>query len=168
MSTRGCFGWRFNGEDKIGFNHYDSYPSGLGTDVLNFIRSFGNMDAIKDYATGVELIDDEDADSYDGYSFKQKFRDFASFMHDSLFCEWAYIINVDTGMLEIYKGFNHNDHAEGRYVLPGIKRDWNVDEPYYGVALVKEIPLEDILAGNPEKFTDDDERELSEKEKKND
>lgn len=168
MSTRGCFGWRFNGEDKIGFNHYDSYPAGLGTDVLNFIRSFGSMDAIKDYAAGVELIDDEDADSYDGQSFKQKFYDFSSFMHDSLFCEWAYIINVDTGMLEIYRGFNKDKCSEGRYVLPGKEREWLPDETYYGVALVKEIPLEDILAGNPEKFTDDDERELSKEGEEND
>ena len=167
MSTRGCFGWRFNGEDKIGFNYADSYPSGLGTGVLNFIRSFGSMDAIKDYAAEVELIDDEEADSYDGQSFKQKFHDSASFMHNSLFCEWAYIINVDTEMLEIYKGFNQDEHSEGRYVLPGKEREW-LDEIYYGVALVKEIPLEDILAGNPEKFTNDDEKELSKEGEEND
>lgn len=158
MSTSGCFGWRFNGEDKIGYNHYDSYPSGLGTGVLNFIRSFGSMDAIKDYAAKVELIDDEKADSYDGQSFKQKFNDYASFMHDSLFCEWAYIINVDTEMLEIYKGFNKNAYSEGRYVLPRIKREWLPNETYYGVKLVKEISLNDIIMGKIEKFTEEDEK----------
>jgi hypothetical protein len=29
-----------------------------------------------------------------------------SFAADSLFCEWAYVINLDNDTLEIYKGFN--------------------------------------------------------------
>ena len=30
MSTRGIYGFRKNGEDKLTYNHYDSYFSYLG------------------------------------------------------------------------------------------------------------------------------------------
>ena len=39
MSTRGVYGFRKNGVDKLSYNHYDSYPSGLGNDVIEFCKS---------------------------------------------------------------------------------------------------------------------------------
>ena len=38
MSTRGVYGFRKNNTDKITYNHYDSYPSGLGNVILKFIQ----------------------------------------------------------------------------------------------------------------------------------
>ena len=70
--------------------------------------------------------------------------DSKSFLIDSLFCEWAYIINVDTNMLEIYKGFNEDRNAAGRYA--SITQDEK--KIYYGVALVNETPLSDIRIMN--------------------
>lgn len=34
MGTRGMIGWVIDGEAKIAYNHFDSYPSGVGVDVL--------------------------------------------------------------------------------------------------------------------------------------
>lgn len=39
MGTRGAFGFYKNGENKITYNHYDSYPDGLGEDLVNELRS---------------------------------------------------------------------------------------------------------------------------------
>lgn len=39
MSTRGFIGFVVDGTEKIAYNHHDSYPSGLGLDVLNWIRA---------------------------------------------------------------------------------------------------------------------------------
>lgn len=50
--------------------------------------------------------------------------DAREFMNDSLFCEWAYIANLDTCTLDIYKGFQNT--AEGNYGP---------------VAMVEKIPL---------------------------
>jgi hypothetical protein len=36
------------------------------------------------------------------------------FLGDSLFCEWAYVINLDEGLLEVYKGFQ-KARTENRY-----------------------------------------------------
>ena len=39
MGTPGAVGFRANKQDKVTYNHFDSYPSGLGSDVISFIRS---------------------------------------------------------------------------------------------------------------------------------
>lgn len=38
MGTRGFVGFVIDGTEKIAYNHWDSYPSGLGTDVLDWLR----------------------------------------------------------------------------------------------------------------------------------
>lgn len=38
MGTRGFVGFAVGGELKIAYNHWDSYPSGLGLDVLSWLR----------------------------------------------------------------------------------------------------------------------------------
>jgi hypothetical protein len=67
----------------------------------------------------------------------------AEFLSDSLFCEYAYIINFDEGLLEFYKGFNKDMSAPGRYA--------KVDKPdrqgYVGVALAGTIPLQELQDG---------------------
>ena len=71
--------------------------------------------------------------------------DNSSFLSDSLFCEYVYIINLDSNMLEIYEGFNKNKNAPGRYA------DTDNKDGYYGVKLFQELSLDVIT-----KFTDDD------------
>lgn len=64
------------------------------------------------------------------------------FVHDSLFCEYAYIINFDTGELEFYKGFNKNPQADGRYAQHQNNPENNETQAkYYGVALVGTAPF---------------------------
>lgn len=50
MGTRGCYGFRKNGIDKLTYNHFDSYPSGLGRDILSFCKhtSLAEMNEIYD------------------------------------------------------------------------------------------------------------------------
>lgn len=73
-------------------------------------------------------------------------QDEAAFLIDSLFCEWAYIINLDEGAeggaFEVYQGFNHSPSNEGRYSNLEKKADNAArlsagDKPYYGVRLVR-------------------------------
>ena len=72
----------------------------------------------------------------------QHYPDNVEFLKDSLFCEWAYIWNLDEGMLEIYQGFQTSP-PEGRY---------SSDEPnergYYPVGLIATLPVDDNLPKN--------------------
>ena len=38
MSTRGFIGFVIDGTEKIAYNHYDSYPSALGLNVLHWLH----------------------------------------------------------------------------------------------------------------------------------
>lgn len=58
-----------------------------------------------------------------------------NFIKDSLFCEYAYIINLDNNVLEYYEGFQHVPQVGNRY---GMEED----DGYYPCKLVAEIPLE--------------------------
>jgi len=71
--------------------------------------------------------------------------DYSSFLHDSLFCEWAYIINLDSKELEIYTGFNKSKRGKGRYASKYIAPDRPGQRvEYYGVTLLTALKLSDI------------------------
>jgi hypothetical protein len=72
------------------------------------------------------------------------------FILDSLFCEWAYIVNLDTKCLEIYKGFQRTPHGKGRYfdLLPSGEFHRGADQTYYPCALVCEIPFNQLATAN--------------------
>jgi len=73
--------------------------------------------------------------------------DHSTFPLDSLFCEWAYIVDFDTGVFEVYKGFQDEAHTEGRFAGRVAKPDDWVPEYqgakfYYPVRLVASYPLD--------------------------
>lgn len=71
--------------------------------------------------------------------------DYSRFLRDSLFCEWAYIINLDTNSLEVYRGFQ-KELPPGRYgEITEESRKHQLAEysstVYYGVGLLREYDL---------------------------
>lgn len=40
MSTRGLWGFTYEGTTKVTYNHYDSYPDGLGSDLVKALNKF--------------------------------------------------------------------------------------------------------------------------------
>lgn len=202
MGTRGAFGFRLNGQDKVMYNHFDSYPGGLGNDVVKWLYGklkksgellsvasdayqSNNPDAgrkimgealggVVEQVANIKLIADsqavassEDWDRLGQFSdntvgttgtWYQLLRmcqpgedngientlkagamiDADDFLHDSLFCEYAYIVNFDDMTFETYKGFQKKKHNQGRYF------DGLPDKEYYGVALTHAFPLYDI------------------------
>ena len=63
--------------------------------------------------------------------------DNSDFIKNSLFCEYAYIINLDTNMLEFYKGFQHVPQDGNRYGT-------DTTDGYYPCKLEAEIPIGQI------------------------
>jgi len=192
MSTRGAYGFYRGGKEKVTYNHFDSYPTGLGKDVIVFIGDTSNEE-LNDISDKIKLVNGnkeatlkqieeckEFSDTHvstgkltEWYcllrnaqgelgAFKKGLKymvDGKSFLNDSLYCEWAYIINLDTSVLEIYKGFNKNKNAKGRYARNWDKtneKEKENSDVYYGVELLKEIPLDEIreIAKDEDKLHD--------------
>jgi len=93
---------------------------GNGQDWYSLLREaqgdLGVYDELKD-EDEVHMIDSKD------------------FLKDSLSCEWAYIINLDKEVLEIYEGFQKGS-VKGRYGLRNLIKEYN------SVSLIEEIPFD--------------------------
>jgi hypothetical protein len=95
MSTRGAYGFRMGGKQWIAYNHWDSYYSGLGQDVANWATKHSP----EEVARVLPLIE------FDGIKRKKdilfpfivtkKMSDDSSFIDDTLFCEYYYILDID-------------------------------------------------------------------------
>jgi hypothetical protein len=60
MGTRGIFGFKCGQQYKLKYNHFDSYPDGLGVSVVNFVRRINNVNGwnpLKDKCLELQLID---------------------------------------------------------------------------------------------------------------
>ena len=73
--------------------------------------------------------------------------DNTNFAADSIFCEWAYVIDLDKRTFEIYKGFNKTPLTETDrfYSLQAANlhhEDRRGDDQYFPVKLVKEFSLD--------------------------
>lgn len=66
------------------------------------------------------------------------FKNDLDFANDSLFCEWLYVLNIDTETLEVYTGFNRTEVTEGRFTGPVN------DDGYAPVRLVAEFDFYDL------------------------
>lgn len=58
MSTRGFVGFVADGTEKIAYNHYDSYPGGLGLDVLRWLREAAtDLASLRQQVIGLRVVD---------------------------------------------------------------------------------------------------------------
>ena len=73
--------------------------------------------------------------------------DSRNFLKNSLFCEWAYIINLTEKQLEVYKGFqsvnNTNRYMLNKEELKARRKDSSGDD-YYNCALIAAFNLDDL------------------------
>lgn len=167
MGTRGCYGFRKNGIDKLTYNHYDSYPDYLGKIVVTFCKET-SLDEMNEIYDRLILVNENDKptqeqieeckryyngdvscktpeDWYcllrnaqgdlDAYKNGLKYMiDSCGFIKDSLWCEYAYIINLDTDELEFWVGGQDKPDIYNRY---GVERDGD----YYPCKMVASYSL---------------------------
>ena len=166
MGTRGAYGFRRDKTDKVTYNHFDSYPSYLGANIMEFVQN-NSDETMNDMFDKMIMVDQGEniplaiklehnlGKDTDWYQFLREGQgdlernktirfmiDSKDFLTDSLFCEYAYIINLSTKCLEIYKGFNKDPKARGRYAKIKDASGFNSipnEKPYYGIVLVRSI-----------------------------
>jgi len=69
-------------------------------------------------------------------------RDCSDFVRDSLFCEWAYVIDMDSREVEVYEGFNKSPVPAGeRFSDPD---SCSGKAEYFPVRLVAKAPFEEV------------------------
>lgn len=157
MGTRGTFGYRKNKQDKLMYNHWDSYPDGLGQRMLEYIKMYSTKE-INDTYDNIKIVEADNDDKYWKISaemerkihsrdvFLSSFHEDPTllipednnFIKDSLFCEWGYIVNLDTECLEVWEGFQKKAQKGNRY---GRKKN---GDGYYPCKLITEIPFDDL------------------------
>ena len=114
-----------------------------------------------------ELSRDTGAEILDLVHFyeKRKLVNAIGFAAESLFCEWAYVLNMDRNVLEIYKGFNSEPlkKRERFYNLqcngPILSHDKK--SKYYPIKCIAKIPFKEATR---EKLIELDKKLQAEKE----
>lgn len=136
MGTRNLIAVQKGGKYKVAqYCQWDGYPEGQGVEVLNFARKLKSLRFRAEFEDKVEAAEVASIDYVEGIIKSVpdwnksnpelsrdtgaeilplimrsppglKLEDNISFAKDSLFCEWAYVLDLDNGTFECYKGFN--------------------------------------------------------------
>jgi hypothetical protein len=158
MGTRGALGFVVDETAKITYNHFDSYPDGLGDDTLAWLRTTldeGREQEVRDQARALVAVDEDSeptaeewerfghladrnvSTGQDWYALLRDtqgdagkileagaYADASTFPLDSLFCEWAYLVDFDTRTFEVYEGFRRTPATEGRWAEQSGRGDY--------------------------------------------
>lgn len=142
MSTRGAWGIKRGDKLIVQYNHFDSYPTGLGKQIVEDLNEWYKdapeewIKRLNEVLDEVEVIDEEKTPQPteeqlqyirdEGINFDENHKEWfpvlsglqgrvlpylkgfkyflntgEDWLEDKLFCEWAYIFNLDNNTLEI-------------------------------------------------------------------
>jgi hypothetical protein len=77
MGTRGFITFAADGENKTTYNHFDSYPSGLGADALAWARTAAaDLDAAREVVRALRVVTDDDQPTDEDVERLREFADF--------------------------------------------------------------------------------------------
>jgi hypothetical protein len=184
MGTRGSLGFRIDGQDKLTYCQFDSYPEGVGAEMLEELCGKWDWEQVKTNVRRLAHVREvppteqqiEENKQWSDLSVSEgTYSDWYcllrqmqgrigpymsgectamykanNFVLESVFCEYAYIVNLDDMTLEFYRGFNSSPMSNaGRYAgtqTPAVTRSdgSTYQSDSYGVVLVDTVPLTDL------------------------
>jgi hypothetical protein len=139
MGTRGLTIVKLGGKVKIAqYGQWDHYPTGQGATISKFIREKMDLHKLKAKVKALEFTTDEEIEQLyqnNTENFKEKYPQFhrdtgaeilelvqsgkvpkvlnsIDFLKDSLFCEYAYELDLDKKVVKVYTGSNKLDNGE--------------------------------------------------------
>jgi len=98
MGTRGVFGFHKNGVDKIAYNHYDSYPTGLGDLVKEFVTK--HSDDMNKIFNRIEMVDENSKPTPEQIEECREFSDIG--VGEQSMTDWYCLLYKAQGNLEAY------------------------------------------------------------------
>lgn len=178
MGTRNLTCVVLDGEYKVAqYGQWDGYIESAGVGVLEFLNSV-DIEKFKAKLKEVSFVTEDEIKSLDedwknkyprmdrdqGYKVlnsimigdNPELHNSISFASDSLFCEWAYVIDLDDMTLEIYNGFNKKPILNGRF----LSEDSDSEGGYGPIVLsekydIKNLPTKDELIARFEEVEDE-------------
>ncbi len=105
MVTRGVYGYRINGEDKVTYNHVDSYPDMLGARILNYVSQFDYEEMLV-VAERIKLVNKDDIAEKELVGRYMFYADLD--VSDCVFDRWYCLLRNTQGSLDLYhKNLEH-------------------------------------------------------------
>jgi len=171
MGTRNLIAIYKDGEYKVAkYCQWDGYPSGQGIGILRFLRDKMDREQFEEKLKLVRYIPDEEAEKLyneNSSNFENLYpalcrnmgseifnfiknseeeiltNNYIDFAGDSLFCEFAYVVDFDNNTFEVFEGFNKTplDDNERFYSFKG-KGEGNVE--YEPVSLSQKFDLNNL------------------------
>lgn len=166
MGTRHLIAAKIDGDYRIAqYGQWDGYPEGQGARIIDFLNE-ADLDVFKTKLRATTFLKKEDIDRINAegdwlakYPYLSrdtgadilnivnaaetplKLKDTRGFAGDSLFCEFAYVVDFDANTFEVFKGFNKKPTpADSRF--PSGAEWLEKTDGYEPVALVQSYALD--------------------------
>lgn len=121
MGTRGVFGFHKDGKDKITYNHYDSYPMGLGNDVKAFISNH-SVEEMNQLFKRLKVVSNKKPPTAEQIKECKKFTDLS--VSDQSTKDWYCLLHGAQGNLEAYfEGLNYMED-NSKFLKDSLFCEW--------------------------------------------
>lgn len=109
MSTRGALGFKLNEKYYVAYNHFDSYPKGLGQEVVDIVSSIvkeKGLKKLKNNVAKIRLVNEQDTPTINDI---EKYKHSANTDVDNKsFDSWYCLLRQTQGSEMIVQVYTHN------------------------------------------------------------
>lgn len=171
------------GEKLFGqYGQWDGYPSGNGVEVLDFLQDHFDEPKFKAAFEKVNFVPDDEVEKvyndlakagvkddlnpmtremgtgileYIQTAEEPKLFNSISFAADSLFCEWAYLVDLDERKLRVFQGFNQSPLEDGQLFASEIAKTLGVvkeNPSYYPIREVGALTFDELATVSHDEF----------------